>query len=589
MSELLALGIAGLAGLAGALRTKGSGAVSPRQTVINDLGMGSYRRRFVDLSVVIAPLDRKLFDFRDRFFAVRDQRKAELLREGLTKSRAHTLADLHARTVLGPAGAAIGRKLPIYSLSKSASVSSVIGSVFVIGAGEEDPDLHEIVDQPALAFRDTNGHRIAFIGFGRNKEDEERVQRLIAEDKPVPEGEFESVLSGHPWTSRINLFSNTSKMSAPSFSLPAGVPAGGGSCVVSSTPAESGKTSICDVCYAKGGAYMYTPSTLSSALRMVFVLQALERDAETAMWGHELAKELVFGITSWARRGPPSSLEIGLWVDGAMKSGQRTRAPIPLQPKEFPRSSKKPVEDWYKVKPDTKEGRGGTYVKTSQTKSGEPGAQTWVREVFEALPGQKVNPPFRNTFEAIRALNPKEGDVVGFFRIHDAGDVTIGTGRRTVALSNAYQNAWREVARSLPKVYFWQPIRAWKLADKGVLWLGLLEKVLNSAKLRNFTVRPSAIHVEDPAPFIEGIVKGKTERLSAGTTANWKIHDANGRLTGRYTFMADTEGRPAFQCPVYSTTVLSEKGVLVEAKSCKQAGCRWCWISKDSPVTYGAH
>ena len=56
--------------------------------------------------------------------------------------------------------------------------------------------------------------------------------------------------------------------------------------------------------------------------------------------------------------------------------------------------------------------------------------------------------------------------------------------------------------------------------------------------------------------------------------------------------MNDTRGVRAFQCPVYTKMRMKNaegKVVEKEAKSCRTANCRACWIGKELPIFYGAH
>jgi hypothetical protein len=45
-----------------------------------------------------------------------------------------------------------------------------------------------------------------------------------------------------------------------------------------------------------------------------------------------------------------------------------------------------------------------------------------------------------------------------------------------------------------------------------------------------------------------------------------------------------TPAQEAYQCPVYT-----ENAQGVEAKSCRTANCRACWILPELPIFYGAH
>ena len=73
----------------------------------------------------------------------------------------------------------------------------------------------------------------------------------------------------------VSLFSWTTKMSAPSFSLPAGPIAQGGSCAaaeIRSPDSKKNSVHICDRCYAGKGSYlMYTRVALGQTIRLAWV------------------------------------------------------------------------------------------------------------------------------------------------------------------------------------------------------------------------------------------------------------------------------------------------------------------------------
>jgi len=54
----------------------------------------------------------------------------------------------------------------------------------------------------------------------------------------------------------------------------------------------------------------------------------------------------------------------------------------------------------------------------------------------------------------------KEGDIAGYFRIHDSGDFTITTDQR---INLGYINSWSMIANNFPQVKFWAPTRSWTL------------------------------------------------------------------------------------------------------------------------------
>jgi hypothetical protein len=148
----------------------------------------------------------------------------------------------------------------------------------------------------------------------------------------------------------------------------------------------------------------------------------------------------------------------------------------------------------------------------------------------------------------------------------------------------------------------------------------------------NFAIRPSSLYVKTPenpafVPKIPGIADGSGVNTYWTSVTAWRnalvqaglfipnaTESQQGRMraiakrwgaelgftTGDYVPVFDNGGRQAYQCPVYSALpvldrhddpVLDKDGdpKLAEAKSCQAAGCRACWISPETPITYGFH
>lgn len=126
-----------------------------------------------------------------------------------------------------------------------------------------------------------------------------------------------------------------------------------------------------------------------------------------------------------------------------------------------------------------------------------------------------------------------------YFRVHDSGDM----------FNVAYAGCWLEVCRYLTGVQFWIPTRAWQQPAGPLPVFDPLLAVLRAlASLPNVAVRPSALNFGDHAPRVTG--------LHAGSTAD----------------APDV----AFHCPAYR-----------QGGRC--AGCRACWESKQTPVSYRRH
>lgn len=84
----------------------------------------------------------------------------------------------------------------------------------------------------------------------------------------------------HPLT-RSSFFTNTTKMAAPSFSLPAGPPGRlGGTCLQANNSRliDDDVLYICRNCYAVSGEYIYASTQLGQAINLEFVKQWLDTD-----------------------------------------------------------------------------------------------------------------------------------------------------------------------------------------------------------------------------------------------------------------------------------------------------------------------
>lgn len=112
----------------------------------------------------------------------------------------------------------------------------------------------------------------------------------------------------------------------------------------------------------------------------------------------------------------------------------------------------------------------------------------------------------------------------------------------------------------------------------------------------NIALRPSGLYVTRPelAPGVKlasGQKPTEDEVISTGNSSN--IPYVKGMsagsgvvaaLKGVYPKVYDMRGIQAYACPVYTK---DESGK--EAKSCREAKCRACWLAQNLPVFYGAH
>ena len=267
----------------------------------------------------------------------------------------------------------------------------------------------------------------------------------------------------------VCLFTQTSKMAALSFSLPAGPISVGGSCPSSKAPIGQEHDWICNGCYAAGGSYGNLQPQAAQQARYEWVKRSL------AVGGPEgLATQLVDGLAL------------------AISCVEKARAR----------------------------------------------KNSWA---------MKIDPRF--------------------FRIHDSGDF----------YSEEYWQAWVLVAQALPKVHFWAPTRQHRTVA-GRRWFE------RTPPPPNMAVRPSALRVDEPPPRVAG--------MAAGTSVGWPLHGSRLPDDGGeppHGYVRSKSRRPAFVavegpsgewfCPVYRD----------DAKSCRDAKCRTCWVAPDEPVMYKAH
>ena len=501
---------------------------------------------------------------------------------------------------------------------------------------------------PSLFLRDKQGHQVSVVVF--------------AQDGGV---------LFFPLVNHVKMFTQTSKMSAPSFSLPAGNIDAGGTCVSAAVRSRDPcQRNICDMCYALGSNYGNLSVVITGVVRLRHVLQQCEADPSGMVLGGELAR----AVESYARYGRDDGrthLEIGVWQGtrrGLTRSGRGgiKAYPTVLSAPRRPKRLMQPITAALAKKirrPDLApsvitrvvKGRdfaknkvpGGHLVAASVElkngrqevlKAGATGLARFRRllsadrvkratcqiTVMAGRPNKGKTVRLGATSTATLFRRAPKGSVAGFFRWHDAGDVTIS---KTPELVDAYMAALIHCAEATPHVYYWMPTRAWRApSDRLAALLG------QANTLPNFAVRPSAIEVDVAAPTVvlagsasRGVpvhphklwrvlarrMGGTTnlqelaarvyadapadQKLAAGSTVNIKIGkvttvDGAAVSRGNFSVYVDDErGVACWACPVYSLIVRRQDGTFGEAKSCHAAGCRFCWIARDYPVTYGAH
>ena len=417
--------------------------------------------------------------------------------------------------------------------------------------------------------------------------------------------------------SRVTLLTKTSKMSSPSFGLPAGMPTEGGTCparmvaqrISRAREMKIGKKMvtmqqtvgiICDRCYAMGANYGYANNMIDQEGRARWVRNLVDKQG-TGAASQQIAL-MIAGYAQHGAHGGRDTQEIGVWSKSSdaitYRSGGR----------------RMPCED------------------------------TQLRLKLKGEDGRDV-PTTRAWF---KSRGVRDGDITGFFRIHDSGDFGIGA---------KYMEAWEQVFEMLPFVQFWAPTRMWAKMEK-VTKASAKQKAFNAemmafippadydrkvteqvfrkkvaaqgsnnlkpeqpsptpskdspgeagakvndlasdekcgdivvqdeyrvpsivalASHANASIRPSSLYVTKPdgfganIPYIEGMARGSG------------VAEASEKKSSTYPPVCDMEGVQAIKCPVYTRDAVTK----VEAKSCHAANCRACWLAKDWPVFYGAH
>lgn len=295
-----------------------------------------------------------------------------------------------------------------------------------------------------------------------------------------------------------SLFTETTKMACPSFSLPAGPTSEAGTCPAANQSKkggmrEKGKTFICDGCYSLEANYIYPNVALSQVARLMWVRRLLKEDPT----GNTLGATFVRAIEDLARHGTLSSSPDGVGARLVLEIGVQDRGRL-VVPVRLPSVS------GHRLMP-----------------------------VSTPLPAESG---FRDTDEWRASRRVPDGAVCGFFRIHDSGDYGVLT---SPAAWKAYANAWKEAALALPHVQFWVPTRMW-MWDDLVRSMGELPD--------NLSVRPSALNVDEESPVVEGLV--------AGSTVFSK--DRMGQALREWTGAAGE----TWACPVYSQQSVEDKSCM---------------------------
>lgn len=376
-------------------------------------------------------------------------------------------------------------------------------------------------EQPGRVFETPPFPKGIYSVFGRNslfnaiqmRIDMDRGKMKLLFSEPVytisNEGTQSKAMRG------FSFLSDAAKMGAPSFSLPAGPQREGGTCAAAGWRASSmvrpskgnapgasrtdahGNLYVCDACYATSGNYWYATTTLAQAVRLRWCEQQLKTDPSGAL----LSEDFIHVLEKTAREATYDNLsermgqEFGVWRNGQI------------------------------VVPGLVKHRGVIEVPVLPTN----------------LPPMSG---FKDTFEFFRGVNPPEGSVTGFFRIHDSGDLNVGS---KVATWKGYLRAWTLTARHFSSVLFWIPVRTWQNEEMKAA----LQEAAREAP--NLVIRASPLFIDGDAPKIEGLAASAVHK---------------------------NELRPHwYECPVGPS----------DDSSCTAVGCRACWMYKELIPSYKEH
>lgn len=151
---------------------------------------------------------------------------------------------------------------------------------------------------------------------------------------------------------------------------------------------------------------------------------------------------------------------------------------------------------------------------------------------------------------------PEDRPYVRFFRWHDAGDVLSKRYMEQIKRVSDHFNP-RKGGEGTPTL-FWLPTRIWAV-EAASKWAAV-----NADPKTNIVLRPSAFHVNFPAPTPEVAGPGN----AAGTTTI--ASDLADAYKARGVF--------DFDCPAAA-----------ETSDCRSEGCRACWVKPDLVINYRLH
>ena len=210
----------------------------------------------------------------------------------------------------------------------------------------------------------------------------------------------------------------------------------------------------------------------------------------------------------------------------------------------------------------------------------------WVEVARWVWMAGMLKDSFEDTFETLKLalkchlsnINQRKANNENpeFFRIHDSGDFS------NVGSLNTYE-LWRRIAAdpAFRKIHFWAPTRMWAYP----YFRDLVKKFPPS---KNFTVRPSALHVDDKAPMLESFTPGTTVHASPKKKSNFTKKQGIKNLVIQGTPKDPGEKIADWECPAYRNTYI-ENACTGAGGPQGQYDCRVCWLYPEWTVSYKAH
>jgi hypothetical protein len=180
-----------------------------------------------------------------------------------------------------------------------------------------------------------------------------------------------------------------------------------------------------------------------------------------------------------------------------------------------------------------------------------------------------------NTLDFLEADDPSRRFGIKPIRVHSSGDF----------YSEPYADMWMNVARRVqvldPTVRFWAPTRTQVMVD----WVSYWDRTQVPS---NFSIRPSAYHVGDPAPAPLHPDQPASAGNSKGTSVLFPAQSK--AVDGNYY---------DHQCQVYALEKGNKRCSSADSpspaldngkyKSDGEPGCRACWVRPDLAVNYVIH